>query len=129
MSEANSSRSDFTSRVGDELIDSRVKLAVARAGDPRFHAILEEMGALHDKKQRDYGSDGDPFANIRSSREYGVPSWIGCMIRANDKVKRIQSFAQKGELANESLEDSLIDLANYAVIALVLYREASAPAA
>lgn len=92
-------------------------------GDPRFHAILKEMGELHDKKQADYGQKGDPFANIRSSSNWGVPPWIGAMVRLNDKIQRLQAFAKNGTLANEGVEDSLIDLANYAVIALVLFRE------
>lgn len=33
----------------------------------RFHEILEELGALHDKKQMDYGRADDPFANINAS--------------------------------------------------------------
>lgn len=90
-----------------------------------FHDILAQMGALHDKKQKDYGVIGDPFKNVRNSEDFGVAPWVGCMIRANDKMKRIQSFAQKGELANESLEDSLLDLAVYSVIALVLLEEAN----
>lgn len=93
------------------------------AGDPRFHQVLNEMRALHDKKQQDYGSRGDPFANVRASQRWGVPPWVGAMIRANDKVQRLQSFTENGRLANEGVEDSLIDLANYAVIALLLYRE------
>jgi hypothetical protein len=38
-------------------------------------------------------------------------------------MHRIQSFLQNGSLANESVEDSLKDLAAYALIALVLFRE------
>lgn len=94
-----------------------------RKGDSRFHQVLAEMGTLHDKKQLDYGAEGDPFANVRSSESWGIPAWQGAMIRACDKVKRLQSFAKNGTLANEGVEDSLIDLANYAVIALVLHRE------
>jgi len=82
---------------------------------------------MHDKKQADYGSDDDPFANIRASERFGIPGWLGAIIRANDKVSRIQTFARKGELANESVEDSLLDLAVYAVIALTMYREAQGP--
>lgn len=94
------------------------------AGDPRFHAELQKMGELHDKKQEDYGTDGDPFANVRSSEDFGVPAWLGAIIRLNDKVTRIKSFAKKGVLANEALEDSFDDIAVYAIIAKVLYREA-----
>ena len=94
-----------------------------RAGDPRFHAVLAEMGNLHDKKQADYGLPTDAFSNIRAGEDWGVEAWVSALIRANDKVKRLQKVAQGGELSNEGVEDSLIDLANYAVIALVLYRE------
>ena len=93
------------------------------AGDPRFHAILEEIGKLHDKKSQDYGTGADPYANVRASAEFGIPPWVGAVLRANDKTTRIKSFLKKGSLANESLEDSLMDNAVYYIIALILYRE------
>jgi hypothetical protein len=89
----------------------------------RFHAILKELGELHDLKQKDYGRADDPFANVRATQDWGIPAWQGAMIRATDKVKRLQAYAQNGRLANEGVEDSLRDLAVYAVIALVLYEE------
>ena len=88
-----------------------------------FLEIVDEIVAMHNKKQADYGRTGDPFANVRASTDFGVDAWKGCMIRANDKMRRIQSFAVKGSLENESLEDSLLDLAVYSIIALVLRRE------
>lgn len=92
-----------------------------------FKSILAEMEALHDKKQQDYGKDADPFANVRASEDFGIPGWHGCLIRANDKMRRLQTFCQKGTLANEGVEDSLLDLAVYSVIALVLWREKHPP--
>jgi hypothetical protein len=89
----------------------------------RFHELLREAGELHDKKQQDYGSDSDPFANVRASTEWGIPSWVGALVRMNDKVTRLKSFARKGTLANESAEDSMRDIAVYALIALVLYEQ------
>lgn len=89
----------------------------------RFHTILAELGDLHDKKQKDYGRGDDPFANVRAASEWGVDSWVGTMIRANDKMRRLQTFAQCGTLANESVEDSLRDLAVYSIIALVLFEQ------
>jgi hypothetical protein len=94
-------------------------------GSARFHEILKGLGELHDQKQADYGRDNDPFANVRGSEEWGVDPWIGAMVRANDKVRRLQSFIANGELKNESVEDSLRDLAVYAIIALVLFEERS----
>lgn len=92
-------------------------------GDPRVHDELKRIGALHDKKQEDYGTDHDPFANIRQSKECGIPPWVGAIVRAGDKMKRLQKAARGGTMANESVEDSFIDLALYAIIGLILYRE------
>jgi uncharacterized C2H2 Zn-finger protein len=87
----------------------------------RFHELLLELADLHDKKQKDYGRGDDPFANIRSSAEWGVAPWVGALIRLNDKVRRLQAFALRGDLSNESAEDSMRDIAVYSVIAMVLY--------
>jgi len=94
-------------------------------GDPGFHALLKEIGDLHDQKQNDYGSSEDPFANVRASQEFGVKPWIGALVRLNDKVTRLKQFARRGTLANESAEDSMLDVAVYSLIALRLYREES----
>lgn len=94
-----------------------------------FCGVLDEMEALHMKKGADYGRAEDPFANVRASERFGIPGWVGAMLRANDKMVRIQKAALQAvrgepiELANETLEDSLIDLAVYAAIAIVLLRE------
>lgn len=112
---------------GERMTPGDKVLAAANRhpGSARFHEILAGLGELHDKKQQDYGRPTDPFANVRASIEWGVTSWIGAMIRATDKVRRLQTFAQKGTLANEGVEDSLRDLAVYAIISLVLYEEES----
>ena len=97
-------------------------------GEPRtvsrFAQIVEEMVALHDKKGRDYdaGTLGS-YANIRASEEFGVEPWISALIRLNDKITRLKSFIQQGRLANESALDSIRDVAVYAVIVEILYRE------
>lgn len=96
------------------------------SGSARFHAILAELGALHDKKQQDYGTTNDPFANVRGSEEWGVEPWVGALIRATDKMRRLQKFARVGKLANEAVEDSFRDLSVYAIIALILYEETHA---
>ena len=92
-------------------------------GHPEYLKLLDEMRELHVKKASDYGSGTDPLANCRASTELGVPAWQGTMIRAMDKVTRIKSFIRNGKLENESVEDSLKDLAAYSLIALVLFRE------
>ncbi len=81
------------------------------------------MGLLHNQKQSDYGRTNDPFANVRASEDFGIPAWVGCMTRANDKMVRLQKAARGGTIVNDSTEDDFIDLAVYAAIGLVLYRE------
>lgn len=92
-------------------------------GDARLHALLKEIGDLHDKKQVDYGTEGDPFANCRASEAFGIPAWVGVLVRANDKMKRLQKAAKSQTLVNESVEDSFMDLAVYSLIGLLLFRE------
>jgi nucleoside 2-deoxyribosyltransferase len=89
----------------------------------RFHELLQALGSLHDRKQADYGRDNDPFANVRGAEEWGVPAWVGAMVRATDKVRRLQTQAQRGSLANESALDAFDDLAVYALIGRVLFEE------
>lgn len=89
----------------------------------RFHQKLYELGELHDRKQEDYGSEEDPFANVRSTEEFGIPGWVGGLVRLNDKVVRLKNMVRKGRLVNESAEDSMRDIAVYSVISLCLYEE------
>lgn len=98
-------------------------MAVDSGGHPGFLKLLDEIRSLHLKKAADYGRGADPFANVRASAEFGIPAWVGVMVRANDKVQRIKSFITNGKLVNESVRDSLMDLAAYALIALALFDE------
>lgn len=115
----------FAQSVGVPVYDNleTLKLGVFPKGDPRFHGLLAKIGALHDRKQADYGRSNDPFANVRGSSDWGIAPWIGAMVRANDKIRRLQKYAKEGGLANEAAEDSFLDLAVYALIAYVLHSE------
>jgi len=104
-------------------ITPKQKVEFPEGGDPRFRAILAEMLALHIKKGKDYGTNVDIFANVRGSEELGIPAWKGVLVRSMDKVKRLCNAAKGAKMANESVEDSWIDLANYAVIGLITYKE------
>ncbi len=88
-----------------------------------FGDVLNLVNRLHEQKQADYGRPTDPFANVRASEDFGIPGWVGALVRANDKMRRLQKAAQGGELANERVFDSLLDLATYALIAGVLFSE------
>lgn len=102
---------------------SSVEMA-RRLGSSAFHEILEEIRAMHVSKSHDYGSSNDPLANIRNGAEFvGIEPWRAAMVRLSDKVTRLATFNRTGTLKHEGVEDSLLDLASYACICLLLYRE------
>ena len=93
-------------------------------GSTAFLEAVEEVRALHIKKSQDYGAPTDPLANIRGGAELvGIEPWRSCLVRVADKIQRLRTYCQTGALANESVEDTFMDLACYALIALVLFRE------
>lgn len=71
-------------------------------------------------KNHDYtGSNADPFANFKAVETSGVCSTEqGFLVRMHDKMARIASFVQKGvlQVKDESVEDTLLDLANYSLL-------------
>jgi hypothetical protein len=56
-----------------------------------------------------------------------VSPWAGCILRMSDKMHRIKAFFRRGRVEFDGIEDTLLDFACYAVIALVLYRESRTP--
>ena len=78
-----------------------------------FEDVTVVLRNLYDAKNRDYG---DSFG--QSFRKWGLP--MSC-IRLGDKLNRLESFAQKKDMRvnDESVEDTLMDLANYAIMTLV----------
>jgi len=90
-----------------------------------FQSLLDKMKEVHDAKSDDYAVDGDRFSNFRLSELIDVPVWKGIVIRMGDKYSRICEFCKKEEYSvkDESVEDTLLDLANYALLCLQAYRE------
>lgn len=79
-----------------------------------IHAqICSELTALYERKNHDYG---DSFA--KSYEKYGMV--MPCM-RLEDKLNRMTQIVLNGnqQVSDESLEDTIVDLANYAIMTLV----------
>ena len=76
-----------------------------------FEGVLKDMAALHERKNHDYG---DAFA--KSFAEFGV---IAAVVRMSDKMERLKSLCKKEARVEESMKDTLIDLACYAVMTVV----------
>lgn len=78
----------------------------------RHAAICAGLNDLYARKNADYG---DSFG--KSYHEYGL---IMACIRLEDKLNRLKSLAkQEARVKNETIGDTLADLANYAVMTLV----------
>jgi hypothetical protein len=90
----------------------------------RFFDLLEQMRSVHVSKSHVYGSEHDPLANIRNGARFvGIEPWRAALVRLSDKVTRIGTYCSKGTLCNEGVEDSFLDLANYALLALLMWQE------
>jgi hypothetical protein len=108
--------------IGDSLLTS----SDVHPTSQQFFDLCDSLKEMHRRKSRDYGcpSGEDPLANIRNGAAFvGIPAWKGAMVRLSDKVTRLAAYNATGRLENESLEDNLVDLASYALLALLLHRE------
>lgn len=79
----------------------------------RLEEIMENCLDLYKKKNADYGNS---FAEVY--KELGFESGL---VQILHKVNRIKGIYNKGkaDVENESIRDSLIDLANYALMTVV----------
>jgi hypothetical protein len=84
--------------------------------DEAFQKVCEEMLATFIKKHKDYGK-----GNILSIKELGIA------FRTTEKVERLKNLLMNPGNApeNESIDDSWMDVAVYAVIAKCIARAGS----
>ena len=82
-----------------------------------FNKIVIDMANLYQKKNQDYGN---AFGNLFD--EYGLTYAI---MHLHEKLNRIKAVHKNNNANNESIKDSLIDLANYAVMTLVELNKSS----
>lgn len=75
--------------------------------------VCKELTELYQRKNHDYG---DSFH--KGYQEYGM---IMPLIRLEDKLNRLKSLTLGGEakVKDESVRDTLLDLANYAIMAIM----------
>lgn len=72
------------------------------------------------KKTMDYATIDDPYRNFRMCESVGVSIEKGILVRMCDKLSRIGNLIDNGtaRVKDESVEDTLIDVMNYANILL-----------
>lgn len=79
----------------------------------RHQAVCEELNRLYKRKNHDYGN------SFHSTyQEYGL--LMPC-VRLEDKLSRLKALARGGErqVEGESVRDTLVDLANYALMTVM----------
>tara|TARA_B100000683_G_scaffold157308_1_gene151890 strand:+ start:1555 stop:1953 length:399 start_codon:yes stop_codon:yes gene_type:complete len=83
----------------------------------QYKTVHNEALSLFTKKNQDYG---DAFAN------YGP---VGVIVRMGDKINRLASVTGSSVslVKNETIRDTLIDLHNYAAMAIMLMDENDKP--
>jgi len=79
----------------------------------QFGEVCQEMVALFAKKNEDYG---DAFADSGT---------IGVLVSINNKIRRLQNITKTGItlVEDEKIRDTVLDLANYSVMFLMLLDE------
>ena len=103
-----------------------MKTDTVSTGDPTYLKLLDEMLELHIKKNAGYSGDSpDRWANFRLAEAFGVSTFLGVMVRMSDKWIRITNLIKNPpfDQVEESIDDTLFDLAAYALIAICIRRE------
>ena len=75
--------------------------------------ILENKGLIFDIR------NFEPFANFTRCEAMGIcTTEAGMLVRMTDKLSRLSSFVEAGtfQVKDESLEDTCVDIINYAVL-------------
>jgi len=99
--------------VNNYSIRGLITIDEKELNEETYEKLQIEGFELFKRKNRDYG---DAFAN------YGV---IGVLVRIGDKIGRIQSITKNGRsfVNDESMRDTMIDLHNYSIMAMMLMTE------
>ncbi|RFA36300.1 hypothetical protein CAI16_05340 [Virgibacillus dokdonensis] len=83
-----------------------------KEGARSHESICKELNNIYKAKNADYG---DSFAE--SYQEWGI---ISAVVRMDDKMRRLKELAKHdAQVKNESIEDTLLDLANYSIMLLM----------
>jgi hypothetical protein len=100
-----------------------------RFEDETAISILDNMQSVYEAKDNDYSATGLPMGNLRKCEDAGIDAWRGCLVRIGDKMSRLENFLKEKEylVISEKAEDTVIDLANYAILMACLIEEIKNP--
>jgi hypothetical protein len=94
-----------------------------------YNKVFQDAEDLHKRKNAGYAGIGavDHWANFRMAEWFGLSPLVRCLIRMTDKLIRVKNLMKSPEAdqVNESIKDSLYDMAIYALISICLLEEKS----
>lgn len=88
-----------------------------------FKRLQSDEYVLFCKKQADYGPSNITMGGNIQKDDDNRMAIIGLVIRLNDKMQRLLNLVVKQNMHkgfNESIEDTFMDISNYANIALIV---------
>lgn len=101
----------------DPLYDLMLELGeLIDDGVGPFIDITDSLTEIYQAKNQDYGNSFE-----KTLDRFGL---VASIIRLSDKMNRIESLSQtKAKVESESIEDTLLDLANYAIMTVIWLRK------
>lgn len=86
--------------------------------------VFDEMQEIVESKAHDYAKDNNVFSNFEFAADVaGISVRQEFMVMIGTKVARLREIAGGKSPNNESFEDSLLDLANYAALLVAYQRQ------
>jgi hypothetical protein len=87
------------------------------ANNPKFREVLEKLTVLHNKKSNDYAQNNDYYSNFKfAAFVAGVTVDQVFRVMLGIKLARLKEL-KSGKTPNfESIQDTILDLANYGCI-------------
>ena len=90
-----------------------------------YKRISEEMYEMFARKHMDYGLNNIALGGDLKNPEDKKFSLTGLCIRLTDKISRLKNLLINGKnyVKGEGMEDTIIDIANYGIIGLLVGRD------
>lgn len=94
----------------------------------KYSHVTQKMYRIMKSKNADYaGLVGDPFANfelIEVLSKGVISREMGTVVRMSDKLSRVIRLLQNSnQVLDEKIEDTLLDLANYSILLVLMLEE------